>query len=296
MRTLRTIREVRAALHSPREEGRRIGLVPTMGAFHAGHLSLMRAALQECDLVVVSLFVNPTQFASDEDVAHYPRDERADAHLAAELGVHILFAPAVEEMYPLGFGTTVDPGPVALGLEGAARPGHFEGVATVVTRLFGIFAPDVAYFGLKDFQQVAVIRRIVADLALPVEIRALPVVREHDGLACSSRNRLLSPEGRRVAPSLGQALGAAAELYAVGERDGGALVEAAQAVLEPTGLEFEYLELRDAETLGPYVAERAAVLTAALHVEGVRLIDNVALTPPRAVVRLDPTTERRVLR
>jgi pantoate--beta-alanine ligase len=291
MRTLRTIREMRAALHFPREQGRRIGLVPTMGAFHEGHLSLMRAALQECDLVVVSLFVNPTQFGDGEDLERYPRDERADAHLAADLGVDILFAPAVEEMYPLGFGTTVDPGPVAVGLDGAARPGHFEGVATVVTRLFGIVAPDVAYFGLKDFQQVAVIRRLVADLALPVEIRALPIVREADGLACSSRNRMLTPEARERAPALQRGLAAAEAVYLDGERSPSVLLGAAAEVIEPSGLVLEYLELRDAETLGPYAAERAAVIAAAVHVGSVRLIDNVTLAPPRAVVRLDASAE-----
>ncbi len=296
MRTLRTIREVRAALHSPREAGRRIGLVPTMGAFHEGHLSLMRAALSECDLVVVSLFVNPAQFPPGEDLERYPREERTDAHMAAELGVDILFAPSVEEMYPLGFGTTVDAGAVAAGLCGPARPGHFAGVATVVTRLFGIVAPDVAYFGLKDFQQVAVVRRIVADLARPVEIRARPTVREADGLAASSRNRYLSPEARALAPALFRGLTAAADLYDDGERDPETLIEAAHGPIEDSGLEIEYVEVRDAETLGPYTSERAAVIAAAVRVEGVRLIDNVTLTPPRPVVRLDVPERRKAPR
>ena len=229
--------------------------------------------------------------ASEADYTLTAGHLREAADLAADLGVDILFAPAVEEMYPLGFGTTVDPGPVAVGLDGAARPGHFEGVATVVTRLFGIVAPDVSYFGLKDFQQVAVIRRLVADLALPVEIRALPIVRESDGLACSSRNRMLTAEARERAPSLQRGLAAAEALYQDGERAPDVLLEAAADVIEPSGLAVEYLELRDAETLGPYTAERAAVLAAAVHVAGVRLIDNVTLAPPRAVVRLDASAE-----
>ena len=196
VRTLRTIREVRAALTSARQSEQRIGLVPTMGAFHDGHLSLMRTARSEADVVVVSLFVNPSQFGPGEDLARYPRMESGDAARASDVGVDLLFAPAVEEMYPPGFATSIDPGPVARGLWGSARPGHFAGVATVVARLFGIVAPDIAYFGLKDYQQVAVIRRLVADLALPVEIRALPTVREPDGLAMSSRNRYLTAAER----------------------------------------------------------------------------------------------------
>jgi pantoate--beta-alanine ligase len=290
VRTLRTIREVRAALWGARQADRRIGLVPTMGAFHEGHLSLMRAARAECDCVVVSLFVNPTQFGAGEDYTRYPRDEGDDGQLAAEVGVDFLFVPAIEEMYPPGFGTSIDPGPVARGLCGASRVGHFEAVATVVGRLLGIVAPDVAYFGLKDYQQVAVIRRIVADLAIPVEVRALPTVREPDGLAMSSRNRYLDPEERERAAGLYAALAAAAELYASGERVRGALAGASRELIEAAGLEVEYVELRDAETLGTYTPERAAVLAAAVRVGSTRLIDNVVLAPDLSPARRAAST------
>jgi pantoate--beta-alanine ligase len=192
-------------------------------------------------------------------------------------------------MYPAGFGTTVDPGPVADGLCGRNRPGHFTGVATVVARLFGIVAPDVAYFGLKDYQQVAVIRRVVADLALPVEIRGIPTVREPDGLAMSSRNAYLSPEERAAAPALFQALQAAGAGFASGERRAEHLLDLARRRLEDAGMEVEYLELRDAETLGEYTPERGAVLAAAVHLGGTRLIDNVLLTPPRLPGLRGPT-------
>jgi pantoate--beta-alanine ligase len=280
MRTLRTIREVRAALWSARQSDRRVGLVPTMGAFHEGHLSLMRTARSECDVVVVSLFVNPTQFGPDEDFGRYPRDEGEDARLAVEAGADFLFAPAVEEMYPPGFGASIDPGPVGTVLCGAHRPGHFEGVATVVARLFGICAPDVAYFGLKDYQQVAVVRRIVADLEIPIEIRAIPTVRDPDGLAVSSRNRYLTDAERARAARLYTSLRNAEELYALGERGKAALVRAATAAATEAGLDVEYVDLRDAATLGTYTPERAAVLAAAVHVGGTRLIDNLVLSPP----------------
>jgi pantoate--beta-alanine ligase len=280
MRTLRTIREVGAALWSARQSDRRVGLVPTMGAFHEGHLSLMRAARSECDVVVVSLFVNPTQFGPDEDFNRYPRDEGEDARLAVEVGADLLFAPSVEEMYPPGFGASVDPGPVGTVLCGAHRPGHFEGVATVIARLFGICAPDVAYFGLKDYQQVVVVRRIVADLAIPIEIRAISTVRDADGLAVSSRNRYLVGGERARAARLYASLRSAEELYAFGERGKAVLVGAATAAAQEAGLDVEYVDLRDAETLGTYTPERAAVLAAAVHVGGTRLIDNVVLAPP----------------
>ena len=216
MRTLRTIREVRAALTPARHSERRIALVPTMGAFHDGHVSLMRTARSEADIVVVSLFVNPSQFGPGEELARYPRMESDDAARASDIGVDFMFAPSVEEMYPPGFATSIDPGPVARGLWGTARPGHFAGVATVVARLFGIVAPDIAYFGLKDFQQVAVIRRLVADLAMPIEIRALPTIREPDGLAMSSRNRYLNDEERDRARAIFDGLRAAADAVRVG--------------------------------------------------------------------------------
>ena len=279
MRTLRTIVEVRAALVGARQADRRIALIPTMGAFHDGHLSLMRAARSEADVVVVSLFVNPSQFLPGEDFARYPRTEGDDAERATDAGVDFIFAPSVEEMYPPGFATSVHPGPVAQVLSGSTRPGHFAGVATVVTRLFGIVSPNVAYFGLKDFQQVAVIRRVVADLALPVEIRALPTIREPDGLAMSSRNRYLDPEERERATAIFHGLRAAADLYSGGERDAPTLADAARAVMEDSGVLVEFTELRDAETLGPYGAERAAVLAVSARIGDTTLIDNIVLTP-----------------
>src|SRR5919198_4529933 len=200
MKTVRTIRDVRATL----TPGRRVGLVPTMGAFHEGHLSLFGAARAECDVVVVSLFVNPTQFGDAADLASYPRDEARDARLAEEAGVDVLFAPSAEEMYPPGFGTWVDVEDA--GAEGAARPGHFRGVATICLKLFNIVRPHVAYFGQKDAQQVAVLRHVVGDLNVPVELRVLPTVRDADGLAVSSRNVYLSPEERKHALALPRAL------------------------------------------------------------------------------------------
>ena len=284
MRTLRTTREVRAALWGARQAGRRIGLVPTMGAFHDGHLSLMRTARAECDVVLVSLFVNPTQFGPDEDYQHYPRDESDDASHASDIGIDFLFAPSNEEMYPPGFACAIDPGPAGQGLCGTRRPGHFIGVATVVARLLGIVAPDVTYFGLKDFQQVAVIRRVVADLAIPVEIRALPTVREPDGLAMSSRNRMLEPDGRVRAASVFAGLRLAVERYGGGVREPELLTDAVRATIAEAGVDVEYVELRDAETLGAYTPERSALLAVAVHVDGTRLIDNVVLVPASATV------------
>ncbi len=277
MKRVRTITALRATLSPIRSAGRRVALVPTMGAFHDGHVALMTAARHEADLVVVSLFVNPTQFGAVEDLARYPRDEATDARRADAAGVDVLFAPSVEEMYPPGFATTVDPGPIARGLCGDHRPGHFAAVATVVTRLLGIVAPDLAYFGLKDYQQVAVIRRVVADLALPVTVRALPTVREPDGLAMSSRNRQLSPDERTRARSLYGAMQGAAALRETGVREPAALVAAVVEALRATGIAAEYVELRDAETLGAPGCGRPAVLALAATVGTTRLIDNIVL-------------------
>ena len=204
----RTVAEVRSASADARRASQSIGLVPTMGAFHAGHLALFAASRAADDVVVVSLFVNPAQFGPGEDLARYPRDEEADAAAAEAAGVDILFVPSVEEMYPPGFDTWVDPGELATVLEGAVRPGHFRGVATVCTRLFGIVQPTRAYFGRKDAQQVAIIKQVVRDLALPLEIVAVPTVRDSDGLALSSRNAYLSAEERQLALSLPRALDA----------------------------------------------------------------------------------------
>jgi pantoate--beta-alanine ligase len=248
VKIVRTIDELRGAL-----EPSMIGLVPTMGAFHAGHLALFRAAREECETVVVSLFVNPAQFDSSADLASYPRDEDRDAALADEAGVDVLFAPSVEELYPPGYQTWIDVEELSRPLEGEFRPGHFRGVATVCCKLFNLVRPRFAYFGQKDAQQVAVVRRMVRDLNLEVDIRVLPTVRDADGLAFSSRNVLLSPAERKAAAALPRALAT---------RD----AKRARALLD--GLEVDYLEVADFEP---------RVLAAAVRVGPVRLIDNVVL-------------------
>ncbi len=242
MRTIRTIPEVRRALGA-RTAGGCVRLVPTMGAIHDGHAALVDTCRSDCDIVVASIFVNPLQFGPGEDLDGYPRTEDSDATTLARHGTDILFAPGAGEMYPAGFATTIDPGPIADRLCGASRPGHFTGVATVVARLLGIVQPDHAYFGAKDFQQTRVIARIVADLAIPVDVRVVPTVREANGLAMSSRNRYLSPLDRAIAPALYRALTAAAADYARGERDGASLVGRAASVLANASLDPEYLEL-----------------------------------------------------
>jgi pantoate--beta-alanine ligase len=279
MRTIRTIAEMRAWLGNVRAEGRTVGLVPTMGAFHAGHHSLMRAAREEQDSVVVSLFVNPAQFNDQRDLAAYPRTEGNDAAEAAELGVDVLFAPAVSEIYPDGFATTVMVGGLAEVLEGAERgPGHFAGVCTVVNKLFNIVGPDVAYFGQKDAQQVAVVKRMVRDLDMPVRIEVLPTVRERDGLALSSRNVRLSPQDRVRALGLSRALQAASAAVAGGERDADAI--RAAAVAELGDLDPEYLAIVDPLTFAPLRTVSARTLVAiAAQVGPVRLIDNIVLEP-----------------
>lgn len=276
MRILRTIADVRAEIRAARTDGRSVALVPTMGAFHEGHLSLMRAAREENDLVVVSLFVNPTQFGANEDLNTYPRDEARDAELAEAEGVDILFAPAAAEIYPDGFATNIHVAGITEVLDGASRGAHhFDGVATVVTKLFGIVAPDVAYFGQKDAQQVLVVRRVVRDLDLDVRIVACPIVREADGLAMSSRNVYLDADARAQATALNRALDAAEAVLVSGERDGDGIRSAALSVLGEASIDAEYLELRDAETLQPVDAvERDALLLVAARVGAARLIDN----------------------
>jgi len=276
MRIVRTIAEVRAVVENTRQAGHRIGLVPTMGAFHDGHVSLMREARKNNDLVVVSLFVNPTQFGANEDLSSYPRDEDADAARAEREGVDILFAPEAAEIYPDGFATSIHVSGVTEMLDGASRgPHHFDGVATVVTKLFGIVRPDVAYFGQKDAQQIAVVRRLVRDLDLAVRIEACPIVREADGLAMSSRNVYLDPAARAQATALNRALDAAEALHASGESDGDSILKAAGRVLEEAGIAPEYLELRDAETLQTVTSVEADTLLAvAARVGAARLIDN----------------------
>lgn len=276
MKILRTIAEVRAEIRAARGEGKTVGLVPTMGAFHEGHLSLMRQARAENALVVVSLFVNPTQFAANEDLSTYPRDEQRDAALAESEGVDILFAPVPAEIYPQGFATTVHVAGITEVLDGAIRGvHHFDGVATVVTKLFGIVRPDVAYFGQKDAQQVLVVRRVVRDLDLDVRIEACPIVREADGLAMSSRNVYLDPDARARATALNRALDAAESVLAAGKRDGESIRTAARSVLAEASIDPEYLELRDAETLQRVESiERDALLLVAARVGAARLIDN----------------------
>jgi pantoate--beta-alanine ligase len=252
MKIVRSVTEMQQVAQS-----HKVGLVPTMGAFHDGHLSLMRAARTECEFVVVSLFVNPVQFGDNEDLARYPRDAERDARLAEEAGVDILFVPSPAEMYPEGFGTWVDVD--ATGGEASARPGHFRGVATVCLKLFNIVRPEVAYFGQKDAQQVAVLRRMVRDLSLPLELRVLPTVRDEDGLALSSRNAYLTPGERQKALALPRALEAG--------RTAADPIAATRAGLN--GLQPEYVELL---RVGD-----ATLLTAAARVGTTRLIDNVVL-------------------
>jgi len=281
MRTVRTVAELRWTLTPARREGLTIGLVPTMGALHEGHLSLIRHAREHCDLVVVSLFVNPAQFNERSDLERYPRRESDDAAQAAAAGADVLFAPSVEEVYPTGFATTVEVLGVTERLEGAARgPEHFRGVATVVTKLLCMALPDVAYFGQKDAQQVVVIRRLTADLNLPVRIEALPTVREPDGLAMSSRNALLTPAERAQALALPAALAAARDLAVTGERATAALLDAARQAMLPFDVEAEYIALVEPNTLEPIDAlSGPALLALAARIGEVRLIDNEFLQP-----------------
>ncbi|MGN6215759.1 MAG: pantoate--beta-alanine ligase [Solirubrobacterales bacterium] len=280
---LRTKAELRALLADARRAGQTIGLVPTMGYLHEGHLSLIRAARAECDLVVMSLFVNPTQFGPGEDLERYPRDEERDLRLAAEAGADLVFAPPVEEVYPDGFATQVEvAGPLTEVLDGDPSrrgPEHFRGVTTVVAKLFNVVAPDVAYFGQKDAQQALVIRRLVRDLDFPVRIEVLPIVREPDGLAMSSRNAYLEPADRERASALSRALDAAERGARAGSLGMG--LEAARRELEGVGIEPEYLEARDAETLERVHAleDRPVLVAVAARVGAARLIDNVLIQP-----------------
>ena len=283
---LRTKAELRSVLADARRAGQTIGLVPTMGYLHEGHLSLLRAARAECDLVVMSLFVNPTQFGAGEDLARYPRDEERDLHLAGEAGADFVFAPSVEGIYPdgpEGIAAYVEvTGPLTKVLDGDPSrrgPEHFRGVTTVVAKLFNVVGPDVAYFGQKDAQQAVVIRRMVRDLDFPVRIEVLPTVREPDGLAMSSRNAYLGPEDRERAAALSRALVAAER----GARQGGLALglEAARSELAAAGIEPEYLEARDAETLEPVeqIGERPVLVALAAQIGAARLIDNVLVHP-----------------
>jgi pantoate--beta-alanine ligase len=287
---LRSKAQLHAALDRPRREGLRIGLVPTMGYLHDGHLSLLRAARAECDLVVMSLFVNPTQFGPGEDLERYPRDEERDLRLAAEAGVDFVYAPPVEEVYPEGFATTVEVGgPLTEVLDGdpARRSaGHFRGVTTVVAKLLNSVGPEVAYFGQKDAQQAAVIRRLVRDLDVPVRIEVMPTVREPNGLAMSSRNAYLEPADRERAVALSRALAAVRDAALTGTPLAAALA-VGRAELAAAGIEPEYLEARNAETLEELteLGERSALVAVAARVGAARLIDNVLIDPRAAAGR-----------
>jgi len=281
VRTVRTVAELREPLAPDRRAGRRIGLVPTMGFFHEGHLSLMRRARAENDLLVVSLFVNPAQFAPGEDFSAYPRDEQRDAELAEAEGVDVLFSPPAEEIYPDGFDTTVTVGRLTETLEGdEAQRGaeHFQGVTTVVTKLFNMVGPDVAYFGQKDAQQALVIRKLVRDLDIPVRIEVCPTIRDEDGLALSSRNAYLTPDERQRALALSRALRTAESAVESGTREAAAVVAAARKELERAGIEPDYLQLRSATDLSPVERVNGSTLLAvAARVGRARLIDNAIL-------------------
>jgi pantoate--beta-alanine ligase len=281
LRVLRAVADVRASVREARAAGLTVGLIPTMGALHEGHLSLIRRAREQCDVVVVSVFVNPAQFDEASDLRAYPRDERHDAELARGAGADVLFAPPDEEVYPPGFGSAVEVLGVSEPLEGAVRGrDHFRAVATVVVKLLNIVAPDIAYFGQKDAQQMVVIRRVVRDLDIPVRLEACPTVREPDGLAMSSRNVRMSAEERERALALSRALRAATELAAQGERRPQALLEAARAPLAECSLEPEYLELVDPETLEPLSSlDRDGLLLIAARLGETRLIDNAIVRP-----------------
>jgi len=281
MTTLTEPRAMQAWADAERGAGRRIGLVPTMGALHAGHLALVAAARRRAQRVVVSIFVNPIQFDRRDDFEQYPRTLDDDLRVCAEAGVAAVYAPSAAAMYPEGFQTAVEVARLTEPLCGAARPGHFRGVTTVVTKLFHAVRPDVAVFGEKDYQQLAVVRRMTADLDFGIEIVGVATVREPDGLALSSRNRRLAPDDREAARCVPRALDAAAELVLAGERRAGPVVARATAVIAgERRARVEYAELRDPETLGE-VAEvaGAALLAVAVWVGGVRLIDNRLLVP-----------------
>jgi pantoate--beta-alanine ligase len=280
MTTVRTVADLRAALRPARLAERTIGLVPTMGALHEGHLSLIRHARAACDVVVVSLFVNPAQFNDPADLSAYPRDEERDAALAAEAGADLLFAPAIDEVYPPGFATTVHVDGLTATLEGAHRGvGHFDGVTTVVAKLLNMVGPDVAFFGQKDAQQALVIGRLVRDLDMPVRIEVCPTVREPDGLALSSRNVHLQGEDRERALALHDALRAAEAALGRGERDTTVLRDVALAAMHGRGVEPDYLEVVSIDDLSPVTrVDGQALLAVAARVGPTRLIDNTILS------------------
>ncbi len=280
MRTVRTVRELREALAPERRAGRTIGLVPTMGGLHDGHLSLVREARRMCDVVVVSVFVNPTQFAPGEDFDRYPRDLMKDTALLTDYNVDYIFAPSPEEMYPKGFSTYVTVEGLSEQLEGVARPGHFRGVATVVTILFNIIRPDFAFFGQKDAQQTLVVRRLVRDLSLDAEIVVLPTIREESGLALSSRNAYLNQEERQSAAVIHRALTRAESAYAEGERNGTKLAGLVRSTIEmEPRARVDYVSVTDADTLEKLdkLNDKSALIAVAVRFGQTRLIDNIVL-------------------
>jgi len=284
MRLISTIDEMRGFVRQTRTAGKSLGLVPTMGALHEGHLRLVREARNQCDVVVVSVFVNPTQFGPGEDISRYPRALDRDLQLLRGLEVEAVFAPPDEEMYPPGFETYVVPGPTAAQWEGASRPGHFRGVATIVLKLLNIVEPNVAYFGQKDFQQAVIIRRLVEDLNLDTRLVICPTVREPDGLAMSSRNAYLTPEERQVATVLYRSLRRAEELAQAGQTDAGKLLEEMRYVFEvEPRAQLDYVAIVDPLSLQPVkqVLTGCVALVAA-RVGCARLIDNLILGPPGA--------------
>lgn len=273
---IHSVAELRQQVRAWRAAGEKVGVVPTMGALHEGHLSLARRARAECQRVITTIFVNPKQFNNPDDLKKYPRTLEADAALLSGVPVDVVFAPGVDEVYPDGFITTVSVGGVSEPLEGRMRPGHFDGVATVVTKLFGMTEADRGYFGQKDWQQLQVVLRLVRDLNLPVEVVGCETIREADGLAMSSRNVRLTPEGRAVAGVLYAAVTVAAEEIRAGQSDRMAIREAAEKVRAAGFERVEYIELRDAETLMPSDdPRRPRRMLAAAWLDGVRLIDNI---------------------
>ncbi|KPX81027.1 pantoate--beta-alanine ligase [Pseudomonas meliae] len=281
MNTVKTVQELRAAVARARSEGKRIALTPTMGNLHSGHAALVAKAAQRADFVVATIFVNPLQFGPNEDLATYPRTLAADQEKLLQAGCNLLFTPNVEEMYPHGMAdqTLVSVPHLSQGLCGASRPGHFEGVATVVSKLFNMVQPDLAIFGEKDFQQLAVIRAMVRDLNMPIQIIGEPTVRADDGLALSSRNGYLNEAQRAAAPALYQAIRQTADAMSAGEQDFDALLTSKKQQLEAAGFRIDYLEIRDATSLRPTTAEnRDLVILAAAFLGKTRLIDNLHLT------------------
>jgi pantoate--beta-alanine ligase len=276
MQVLTRCHEIFAAVTLLRREGKTVGLVPTMGALHAGHLSLVEVSRRDCDMTVVTIFVNPTQFGPHEDFTRYPRDLDADLEKLRPLGVDLVFAPPLAEMYPPGETTRVDPGCIAEPLEGQFRPGHFRGVATIVLKLFNAIPANVAYFGQKDYQQTLVVRRMAADLNVPVRIAVCPTIRESDGLALSSRNVYLSSDERLRALVLSQSLILADRLVAEGEHDAATILAQMRELFARAGVDrIDYIALADPETLAPAAEIRGRTLTAiAAHIGKTRLIDN----------------------